>query len=126
MSFRYYAVMYESFISKKMASSLGVLGVVLTIAHALYFSTTKHNITSLERSCLDPNAVYSFPTDTAYAISLSSMAGYNLISIFLVLKIYMYLLNEEKEATCRNRQSITVSRTFTYLWLSLDYSIKKS
>ena len=102
--------MYESFISKKMAIVLVVLVVVLVMVHSFFFSKTKVNITSLERSCLDPNAPYNFPSDPAFGISIFLMGCYNLVSFFLVLRIYVYLLNEEKEATIRRRQSFAVSR----------------
>ena len=95
-----------------MAKLLVVLAVVLVMVHSYFFSTTKTNITSLERSCLDPNEPYNFPSDTAYGISIFCMGGYNLVSFFLVLRIYVYLLNEEKEATIRKRQHFTVSTLF--------------
>ena len=112
--FRYYGVIYESFISKRMAMFVSALAVVLTISHAAVFSMINDNISSLQRTCIDPNAKYDFPKDSLYGISLMSMLIYNLISFGLCIHLYVYLLNEEKKSTCRNRQIIGVSGLFQY------------
>ena len=108
-SFRYYAVMHESFISKKMAIVLGTLGILLMLIHASVFSMVQDNISSLQRTCIAPNAKYDFPADRTYAMSMFSILIYNIISFVLCLIVYMYLLNEEKKATCRNKLNIEVS-----------------
>ena len=88
---------------------LGVLVALLTIGHAALFSQVKENITSLQRSCINPYANSQHPKDVIYVISMVSLLIVNLISFALVIIIYMYLLNEEKKSTCRNRQMIMVS-----------------
>ena len=93
---------------------VSALIVVLTISHAALFSSISDNISSLQRTCIDPNAKYDFPKDSLYGISMMSIFTYNLISFGLCIHLYVYLLNEEKKSTCRNRQIIGVSGLFQY------------
>ena len=109
MFFRYYGVIYESFISKKMAIFMSALVVVLTISHVAVFSMRNDNISSLQRTCIDPNAKYDFPKDSFFGISMISIFTYNVISLGLCIHLYVYLLNEEKKSTFRNRQNFGVS-----------------
>ena len=102
--------MYESFISKRMTFFLSTLGVALMIFHGVLFSYVKPNISSLHRSCLNPNAKYEYPVfDIIYAISMVTILIYNLISLVLCLCVLAYLVNEERKSTCRNKQTISVS-----------------
>ena len=92
-----------------MAILVSALVVALTISHAALFSSINDNISSLQRTCIDPNAKYDFPKDSLYGISMMSIFTYNLISFGLCIHLYVYLLNEEKKSTCRNRQTLGVS-----------------
>ena len=92
-----------------MAMVVSALVAVLTISHAAIFSSINDNISSLQRTCIDPNAKYDFPKDRLYGISMTSIFTYNLISFGLCIHLYVYLLNEEKKATCRNKETLGVS-----------------
>ena len=109
--------MYESFISKRLTFFLSTLGVALMIFHGVLASYIKPNISSLHRSCLNPNTKYEYPADKIYVISMITILTYNLISLVLCLWVLVYLVNEERNAKCRNKHPFTVS------FLSLNLTI---
>ena len=125
-SLRYYAVMYESFMSRKTAIFFGFLGVAIMIAHSAFFSLVNDNISSLQRSCHNPNAKFEHPKDTTYIISMIFILTYNLTSFFLCLMVYIYLLDEENKATFRNRQDIEVSKSCYCIIAGIELLISKS
>lgn len=87
------------------------------IFHGVLASYIKPNISSLHRSCLNPNTKYEYPADKIYVISMITILTYNLISLVLCLWVLVYLVNEERNAKCRNKHPFTVS------FLSLNLTI---